>query len=234
MDYYKKNPNIRSKIAAILVGTGLLAFFGMVTPTVQQSYAAQSETGNGAPSGAHYNLNLIGKDKQDILPNDSNNGHRIFVNLYASHDGTISDKRNKIYLTEQADFGVIDADATDGRAEFGLPNPLNEDGSRTYLIYVRELGKPGGDGRLTTCYTDTLGDDYCLFGYVDVPLQRNAEKPTFRDVTSELTTLCFDSDLTTIGVQLSCESIFSDDLKDYYWNYDNNGLKNVQLRFYEI
>lgn len=38
-------------------------------------------TGNGALSGAHYNLNLIGKDKNDILPNDANNGHRIFVNL---------------------------------------------------------------------------------------------------------------------------------------------------------
>ncbi len=28
-------------------------------------------TGNGAPSGAHYNLNLIGKEKNDILPNDA-------------------------------------------------------------------------------------------------------------------------------------------------------------------
>ncbi len=165
------------------------------------------------------------------MPNDSNDGHRIFVNLYASHDGTISDKRNKIYLTEQAEFGVIDADATDGRAEFGLPNPLNEDGSRTYLIFVRELGKPGGEGRLTTCYTDQLGEDWCLFGYADVPLQRSATKSTFRDVTDQLTTLCFDSD-PTANVVVTCENIFSDELKDYYWNYDNNGLKNVQLRFY--
>lgn len=210
-----------------------MAFFGMVAPTIQQSYAAQSETGNGAPSGAHYNLNLIGKDKEDILPNDSNNGHRIFVNLVVNHDDTISDKKNKIYLTKQDNFGVIDADATDGRAEFGLPAPFNGDGSRTYLIFVRELGKPGGTGALTTCYTDALGDDYCLVGTLTVPLERKTGQPVFRDVTAALTTLCFDSDLTTAGVQLQCENIFSDAAKDYYWNYDNNGLKNVQLRFYE-
>ena len=117
----------------------------------------------------------------------------------------------------------------------GNSDGIKEDGSRTYLIFVRELCKPGGHGRLTTCYTDpTTNEDYCLFGYADVPLRRNAEKPTFRDVTYQLTTLCFDSDLTTDGVQLQCESIFSDELKDYYWNYDNNGLRNVQLRFYPL
>lgn len=221
------------RVSAIAMAAGLLA---MVIPTIAglQSQAAFA-TGNGAPSGKHYTLNLIGKDKEDILPNDNNNGHRIFVNLYASHDGTISEKRNKIYLTEQPDFGVIDADATDGRAEFGLPAPFEEDGTtRTYMIFVRELGKPGGEGRLTTCYTDELGDDYCLFGYMDVPLERKSGKPMFTDVTEELTTLCFDSDLTTEGVQLECESIFSDELKDYYWNFDNNGLRNVQLRFYPL
>jgi len=185
-------------------------------------------TGNGAPSGPHYTLNLIGKDKTDILPNDSNNGHRIFVNLFA--DGIA--KKNKIYLTEGADFGVIDADATDGRAEFMLPNPFNDDGSRSYYIYVRELGKPGGSGSLTTCYTDELGDDYCLLGVLTVPLNRNTGKSTFRDVTTELTTLCYDSDPDPLVTTIVCESIFSDALKDYYWNYNNDGLKNVQLRFY--
>jgi hypothetical protein len=225
------------QLAAILLAAGLFLFFGAVSPAtnVQQAFAANSQTGNGAPSGSHYNLNLIGKNKTDILPNDSNNGHRIFVNLYASHDGTISDKGNKIYLTQQATFGVIDADATDGRAEFGLPAPfVTGTETRAYYIFVRELGKPGGDGRLTTCYTDELGDDYCLFGVMDVPLQRTNGKPVFRDVTQQLTTLCFDADLVTAGVQLQCENIFSDQLKDYYWNYDNNGLKNVQLRFYPV
>jgi len=212
--------NHKIVLTAIAMFAVSMIFAGATIPT--------QATGNGAPSGPHYNLNLIGKDKTDILPNDSNNGHRIFVNLFA--DGVA--KKNKIYLTEGTDFGVIDADATDGRAEFMLPNPFNDDGSRSYYIYVRELGKPGGSGSLTTCYTDVLGDDYCLLGVLTVPLNRSTGKSTFRDVTTELTTLCFDSDPDPVITTVVCESIFSDALKDYYWNYNNDGLKIIQLRFY--
>jgi hypothetical protein len=211
--------NHKIVLTAIAMFAVSMIFAGATIPT--------QATGNGAPSGPHYNLNLIGKDKTDILPDDSNNGHRIFVNLFA--DGVA--KKNKIYLTE-GDFGVIDADATDGRAEFMLPNPFNDDGSRSYYVYVRELGKPGGSGSLTTCYTDVLGDDYCLLGELTVPLNRSTGKSTFRDVTTELTTLCFDSDPDPAITTVVCESIFSDALKDYYWNYNNDGLKIIQLRFY--
>jgi len=198
-------------------------------------------TGNGAPNGAHYNLNLIGVKKTDQLSNDDNSGHRIFVKLYGI---------SKIYLTE-GDFAVIDADATDANGgKFQLPSPCADSGGdpvscgedtnanpsldRQYFVYVRELGKPGGTGSLTTCYTDEFDVDYCLLGVLTVPLQRDTGKPVFTNVTKELTTLCFDSDLVTDGIQLECEDIFSDELKDYYWNYDNNGLKLVQLRFYPV
>jgi len=221
----QNNPNVVNDIKTITAIT-LAAVFAVSMIFASGALQAQA-TGNGAPSGAHYTLNLIGKDKTDILPNDSNNGHRIFVNLYA--DGIA--KQNKIYLTKGDDFGVLDADATDGRAEFMLPDPLNADGTRTYSIYVRELGKPGGTGSLQTCYTDVLGDDYCLLGVLTVPLERKSGQSTFRNVTYELTTLCFDSD-PTAGVTETCESIFSDEFKDYYWNYNNDGLKIIQLRFY--
>jgi len=206
-------------ITAIAMFVVSMIFVGTTIPT--------HATGNGAPNGPHYNLNLIGKDKTDILPNDSNNGHRIFVHLHA--DGIA--KKNKIYLAE-GNFGVIDADATDGRAEFMMPDPFNDDGTRSYYVYVRELGKPGGSGSLTTCYTDVVDDDYCLLGELTVPLNRGKGKPTFRNVTDELTTLCFDSDPDPAVTTVVCESIFSDELKDYYWNYNNDGLKNIQLRFY--
>lgn len=212
--------NQKIALTAIAMFVVSMIFVGTTVPT--------HATGNGAPSGPHYNLNLIGKDKTDILPNDSNNGHRIFVHLHT--DGIA--KKNKIYLTEGDDFGVIDADATDGRAEFMLPNPFNEDETRSYSVYVRELGKPGGSGSLTTCYTDVEDADYCLLGEMDVPLNRANGKSKFTNVTEELTTLCFDSDPDPDVTEVECESIFSDELKDYYWNYNNNGLKNVQLRFY--
>src|SRR5512143_3950513 len=47
------------------------------------AYAGQTETGNGAPSGAHYNLNIIGVDnpKNFVATDpfvDPNNGRRMF------------------------------------------------------------------------------------------------------------------------------------------------------------
>src|SRR6266851_7412742 len=38
-------------------------------------------TGNGAPSGSHYNLNIIGVPKDKTADMNNNDGHRIFVQL---------------------------------------------------------------------------------------------------------------------------------------------------------
>ena len=74
-------------------------------------------TGNGAPSGPHYNLNIIGVS-QDKSPDFSGgNGGRIFVDLVGS---------TRINLT-MGDYQVLDANGTDGTAAFQLPNP--DDGS---------------------------------------------------------------------------------------------------------
>src|SRR3989338_11328150 len=72
-----------------------------------------ASAGNGAPSGAHYNLNLIGVPKGKTADMTGNNGHRIFVKLTG---GT------KIMLAE-GDFQVLDANGTDGSAAFQLPLP---------------------------------------------------------------------------------------------------------------
>src|SRR5262245_8793813 len=54
--------------------------------------------GNGAPSGAHYNLNVIGVPKGKSADMTGNNGHRIFVALQS---------KTKILLSP-GDFGVLD------------------------------------------------------------------------------------------------------------------------------
>jgi len=236
-----------------VLAASLAAVFA-VSMIIGSSVLPAQATGNGAPSGAHYNLNLIGVKKTDQLPNDSNNGHRIFVKLFGN---------SKILLTE-GDFAVIDADATDANGgKFQLPAPCadgtgtvscgadsNADPSsaRQYTVWVRELGKPGGTGNIKTCAVDTLGtadpsDDvsYCLVSVLTVPLQRDTGKPVFTNVTKELTTLCT---LTAVGPDgifgtlddtcLTSEDIFSDDNKGYYWDYNSDGLKLVQLRFYPV
>ncbi len=183
-------------------------------------------TGNGAPSGGHYNLNLIGKDKTDILPSDTNNGHRIFVNLYG---------RSNIYLQNGTDFAVIDADATDGRGAFQMPAPNNQYdslgnyiGPGNYTVWIRAVGKPGGSGVITTCAIDPLTlEEVCSTD--NVILMRTKGQQKFTDVTKELTTITYYN--TTLGKYVTVD-IFDPSLYGYLWDYDNNGLKTVQLRFY--
>src|SRR2546425_8416107 len=43
--------------------------------------ASVTTKGNGAPSGSHYNLNIIGVPKDKTADMNNNDGHRIFVEL---------------------------------------------------------------------------------------------------------------------------------------------------------
>jgi hypothetical protein len=200
-------------------------------------------TGNGAPSGKHYNLNLIAVPKAKSADMTGNNGHRIFVKEGA--------KNVKINLT-QGDFQVLDANGTDGSAAFQLPNPDPDcDGITEYSVYIRALGKPGGKGTIQSCYTDVVtGEDYCAAdvdgGVIAVELERKNGKPTFTNVSRDLLyvdyceswTEVFDSETGAL-IGYTCDNwgvspLFMDSLADYYWNLDNDGLKHAQMRFYEV
>lgn len=203
-----------------------------------------AETGNGAPSGAHYTLNIIGVPKEKSADFDGGNGHRIFVGL--GRNGTAT---TRISLGP-GDFGVIDANGTDGAAAFQLPNPDPDgDGTTLYSVYLRVLGKPGGTGTLQSCYEDALGT-WCAVdfdgGVEPISLERTkGGAPKFTNVSKDLLyvdhCLAWDAGLDTIlgtedDVCTDVEQIglFSNELLSYYWNYDNQGLKLVQLRFYEV
>ena len=125
--------------------------------------ASLSARGNDAPTGKHYNLNIIGMSKEKTADMTGNNGHRMFVKLWGN---------TKIMLIEGDDFAVLDANGTDGRAEFQLPNPDPDgDGVSSYSIWLRALGKPGGKAVITTCADADLTDAYyevCSSEYVEV------------------------------------------------------------------
>lgn len=215
------NANARSKVAAILVMTGLLGFFGMATPPAQQSYAAQSETGNGAPSGAHYNLNIIGVPKNKTADMTGSSGHRIFVPLEGNCRINLS----------MGDYKVLDGNCTDGPAAFQLPSPdPDNDGVTAYSVFARALGKPGGNSTTTTCFDDAqTGDTYCSIYSMILIREKGPSK--FTNVSKQLLYVYADTngDGTVERIPL-----FSDSLDEYFWSYDNDGLKLAQLRFYEI
>lgn len=200
--------------AAVLATTALGA-------TVAPAVAGSTSTGNGAPSGSHYTLNIIGVSKDKTAAMDGNNGSRIFVPLWG---------KAKISLTE-GDFGVLDANGTDADgATFSLPNPDPDgDGTTAYSVYARALGTPGGSSTTTTCATDpTTGEEICSTD--QMVLVRSTGKSTFDNVSKEL--LYIEYDLDGDG-KTELIPLFDSRLEGYFWDYDNKGLKVAQLRFYE-
>ena len=214
------------------------------TSTVVPS-AVNATTGNGAPSGAHYTLNIIGVPKDKSPDFTGGSGHRIFVDLGKTGEAA----NTRINLTE-GDFGVTDANGTDGAAGFRLPNPDPDlDGTTSYSVYVRALGKPGGKATMQSCY-ETADGTWCAVDFVGgvepITIQRTkGGVAKFVNVSKDLLFVDFcvawDAGLDTVlgtadDVCTNVDQIplFSNTDLSYYWSYDNAGLKVAQLRFYEV
>jgi hypothetical protein len=150
--------------------------------------AAGSETGKRGLSGPHYNLNVIGVPKAKTAEMDGNHDHRIFVNLQGN---------SKIHLTDGDQFRVLDANGTDkDGAEFQLPNPdPDNDGTTEYSVFVRPLGKPGGnvDVTLLATYVDELGNEFLATGET-LSVTRNPGQSKFENVSKELFYVYIDTD----------------------------------------
>jgi hypothetical protein len=200
-------------------------------------------TGNGAPSGTHYNLNIIGvKYEKDI--DLISGGHVIFVPLVG---------RTKIKLAE-GDYAVLDKNATDGEGAFQLPNPdPDNDGVTVYSVWARALGKPGGKATMQTAAWDVgldgeLGtaDDILVYSMYKLEVERGHGKQVFSDVSRYLLYIYVEEDIIgdpdgvpdsgdeVLLVEAGRYPLFDPALEDYFWEYDNNGLKLLQLRFYEV
>ena len=192
-----------------------------VASTDNGSLTSVASRGNGAPSGQHYNLNIIGVPKDKPVDFTGGNGHRIFVPLWG---------KTKILLTEGS-FDVIDANGTDGTAAFQLPEPdATDDGVTDYSVYIRALGKPGGSASMYSCFWDQqTATEYCSTGEYVVNLTAHGNSNKFQNVSNQL--LYVWADVDGDG-DIDRTELFSDDLDTYYWYYDNSGLKLAQMRFY--
>jgi hypothetical protein len=194
-------------------------------------------TGSGAPSGWHYSLNIIGVPKGKTADMTGNNGHRIFV---------WEEGKSRINLSPGSDFQVTDANGTDGTAAFTLPDPdPNSDGVTTYSVFARVPGNRGGSATLTTCADGVVVED------VEYPVALDCDGITFdsdnykkfTNVSAELlyVTLLSDVNLDTDGddiidytLKAGRYPIFDERLYGFFWEYDNQGLKLLQLRFYWV
>jgi hypothetical protein len=161
-------------------------------------------------------------------------------------------KHNKILLTPcdpldaDCDFQIVDANATDADgAEMIVPDDLSSE----YEFYVRALGKPGGSARVTTCadelYDEATYETWC--SSTSAVLTRDKGKPKTENVTAELLFMDISVDTATDSLLADClyDGVAPDDqvvdfddiplfdacFENYFWNYDNNGLKLLQAWF---
>ena len=190
-----------------------------------------AQTGNGGPSGAHYNLNIIGVPKGKTADMTGNNGGRIFVSLNG---------KTRINLTPAPigeSFQVLDANGTDGSASFQLP----KDVSTKWTVWARVPGNQQGSADITTC-----ADEVRIMtenGYEYVEAEITCESITmdrlnfskFTNVSSSLLYVTILSDVIVNGevaLEAGTYPLFDEALAGYFWEYDNDGLKILQLRFY--
>jgi len=162
-------------IPTVLTFSLIAAVYAVNRPKPTQNSGAV--TGNEAPNGSHYNLNLIGVPKGKTADMTGSNGKRIFVPLTGNCKINLSD----------GDFQVLDGNCTDnGQATFQLPNPdPDNDGITTYSVWARALGKPGGKSSTTTCATDPVSGELWCSVYSMIQM-RDKGKSTFTDVSKQL------------------------------------------------
>lgn len=203
-------------------GLVALLVLALVSMAVLPVLAAVQTTGNGAPSGPHYNLNIIGVSKEKNGGVWDNDGHRIFVKLWGAD--------TKIWLVSGDSFNVIDSDGTDGSATLQLMDPYpGTTTTAVYRIYVRVLGKPGGSMGMTSGFVDDLGNYWYSLESVNLTRTKGASK--FTDQTLKLTTIYVD--ITNDGIDNPVRYyLFDNPLWNYFWDYDNAGLKLLQIRIY--
>lgn len=228
-------------------------------------FAQQKITGNGAPNGPHYDLNIIAVPQGKTATLTNSDRHSIFVPLAV--DGETVPDDTDIFLT-QGPFQVCDGNGflppvdcggaplpTGGGnstgAVFELPcntNIATATGTTlvpcaagtgvSYSVWGRVVGKPGGtDSTITTCATDTLTNTLVCSVQTNVAvfMPKTNKPPKFTDVTNAMTSIVTAPGActtTTITAGTCTVALFAPGFENFFWAYDNDGLKVLQLRFY--
>lgn len=224
-------------LATLIVLVAVLVAAGFVG-----SVPASAGAGNGAPSGQHFTLNIIGVEKGKNPPMNNSDRHTIFVPLWSTCGIGLTETPNWSGTYSIQDFQVLDGNCFDGDgitvttstgtqtlsykldAGFQLPPPdPTGTGNLQYTVFVKVLS-PTGSANMQTCFQDATGT-WCNTGY-QLDLNK-ANYPKFENVSKNLLTVC-----AYVNNQLQLEPLFYSSTSTYWWEYDNTGLRHAQLRFY--
>lgn len=238
----------RKVVRALAVVTALAFLAGAALPAI-----AGSENNVGRHA---YKFNIIGRPN-DWNGDDSNaNTKTIFIGLNSYEgEGTICEEESgvtddvagenvftvepvaneRLYFTGTTDgsFYVIDRDATDGSARIAIPETSGTGG---YDVWLRILGKPGGcldaDGFAEADLDeDGVTDHWFFSGHLDA--NRKSGVPGKVSVNDMFDVwVCVAVDIDGVCTDYDEISVFDDMFTDYFWNLNNQGLRNMQMIFY--
>ena len=212
------------------------------------------------PPGPHYTLNIIGVEKDKTAAMTNSDRHTIFVGLGSPSPKNSEAPpvlvTTRIYLRPGDDFRVCDGNGFDpaygcdgnpikqySGATFQLPCntalSYTEDfgcpanfAQRSYRVYVRALGKPGGSAKMWTCATDVdTQQEFCTMVDNVIELERSKGQSRWKDVTDVLTSIAADINGDTV---IETIALFASGFEDFLWQYDNYGLKHAQIRLYSL
>lgn len=199
------------------------------------------------PGGKNNHLAKGGGDDQN---------HIYLCNSTNGQNDVVDPRCDAWRATHSSQFGVIDANATDGDgAILAVPDPCADADPLTpctpsYRIFARAHG-PSGNAAITTCADENLpidptlnpvDDVWCGSNGITLYAKGNARKAM--EITDNLLRLTITVDGTqdpalagclgtsTTGPQAINVYLFDNCFENYFWNYDNNGLKLLELRFY--
>ncbi len=231
------------KKLAMLLLLAVVAAFIVAIP-------AFAGVGNGAPNGQHYNLNIIGVENPKTASMTDSQRHTIFVPLNGKCTIGLTMTSGASLPYSTSDFAVLDGNcfdpgtltSIDGTttknfpmyAGFQLPAPdPNVTGTLQYTVFAR-VTTPKGSANMTSCFYDsTAGETYCSTG-MTLTLDKTHYFPKFTNVSKNLLTVCAPVAFDVNGVPTDYElkPLFSDTSDLYWWEYNNQGLKLAQFRFY--
>lgn len=225
----------------------------LVTIAVLLCTAFMASTAAASPKGidfegSHYNLNIIGKkiDWNGGGSYDNPDRHTIFVpenttgfSIPVYDEGVYTEVSGvRIWMSQGEEFAVLDGNAfDDGAASFQLA-------PGKYRVYITVRGKPGGSAGITGWIK--CNDTY----YFDIGSLTVSKKSAWDDATNLFYVSAKEETdaIDLINTQFSGEDTWVFDYLDalynynsllypdplYFWQYDNNGNKLVQVRFYPV
>lgn len=220
--------------------------------------SALAQNNNPCPGDKEYQFNIIGMEKGKKPDMTNNDGHRIFVPLTGKTNIYMTGDSDPVTSGLQCgnNFDVLDANGTDGSATILAPcDPLdaqNLDPDVCFDVYATPLGTPGGHTNVDVICTfdscigcdiddDSLASgDTCVTGNVDFELAGHSGKPLKQNITNVFRASgCIDLNHSGVcdtgDIEFNNEWIFNiPALLTYYWDYDNDGNRIVQIRFCNV